>query len=179
MNWRCFDWQGGGVMARTAGYPKGTARRPTTRPSGTNGALDRGIAHHPRRRPATSLAQVRDGQGDRLWSKRWTPLTQVLDDGRLEIDNTLQNARSHHRDRPQERAVCRDEGRRLTRRCHLHGHRDLQGERCRAAGLHRCHRQNRRQRACRALGRAHAVELAPRPPDDRRSCIGNVAIRPS
>jgi len=124
-------------MARTAGYPKGTARRPTTRPSGTNSALDRGIAHHlddaqrrlsPKSEMAKAIAYGR---------KRWTPLTQVLDDGRLEIDNTLQSARSQHRDRPQELAVCRDEGRRLTRRRHLHGHRDLQAERCRAAGLHR------------------------------------------
>jgi len=53
-------------MARTAGYPKGTARRPTTRQSGTNGLspkseMAKAIAYGPSagprsRRSSTTVA---------------------------------------------------------------------------------------------------------------------------
>jgi hypothetical protein len=56
---------------------------------GTNGAFDRGIAHRPRRRFATPLAQVRGRQAIAYGRKRWIALTRFVDDGRLEIDNNI------------------------------------------------------------------------------------------
>src|SRR3546814_789167 len=80
-----------------------------------------------------------------------------------------------HRDRAQELAVRRIEGRRRTRRRYLLGHRDGQAQWRRAAGLYRrCHREDRLRLARIPLGRAHAVELAVRAAADRSGRVTEV-----
>ncbi len=123
-------------------------------PAGPNQAAGRRLARGARRCPSPPVAQVRYGQGHRLWHQA---LAGTLPLPRRRAAGDRQQYRracpARHRNRKTQLAVRRLQGGRRACRCDLHRHPDLQSQRRRPAGVYRRrHRQGRRRLAYQPLG---------------------------